>query len=238
MRVEVIETEAKFVDQVVAKSVDLTGCQALGSVVAGAILKAAAVEHVVERRGQEIGVFAVTVAGEEIIFVANGVVDANVKFVFGFAAFRSSQVVSTGQTGIGRGEQISQFLAKRIDCGVRASIAGELVGRLSGGSGTDGGAARSAIEGRTGLGHGRIENFPLIRLVAAAVEHTWDGIAELEKRGEISANFGGGGNRGQLRQCLPYAEAFVIPEEKQFVPLDGSTQRKAELVLLVRLAAE
>jgi hypothetical protein len=86
MGVEVIEAEAKFVDQVVAKCVELAGRQALGGVVAVAILKAAAVEHVVERGGKEIAVVAVTVASEKIILVGSGVVDANVELVLGFAA--------------------------------------------------------------------------------------------------------------------------------------------------------
>ena len=65
-----IEAETKFVDQVVPKSVDLAGRQTLGRVVAGAILKAATVEHIVEGGGQESAVIAITVAGEKIILAA------------------------------------------------------------------------------------------------------------------------------------------------------------------------
>jgi hypothetical protein len=50
---QTIEAEAKFVDEVVANTVDLAGSQALGCVVAVAILKPAAVERVAEGRGQE-----------------------------------------------------------------------------------------------------------------------------------------------------------------------------------------
>ncbi len=120
-----IEAEAKFVDQVVAKCVDLTGRQALGCVVAVAILKAAAIEHVVEGRGQEITVVAVAEAGEKIIFFADGVVDANVELVLRFAAFGIGEVVAGGlqstDVDIGRGKQISQFLPERIDRGIRAT---------------------------------------------------------------------------------------------------------------------
>ena len=44
-----IEAETKFVDQVVAKRMDLAGRQTLRRIVAVAILKAASVEHVLER---------------------------------------------------------------------------------------------------------------------------------------------------------------------------------------------
>ena len=91
VRIEVIEAKAKFVDQVVAKSVDLAGGQALGCVLAVAILKAATVEHVVEGRGKEITVVAVAEASEEIIFLADGVVDANVELVLRFVRFGSAR---------------------------------------------------------------------------------------------------------------------------------------------------
>ena len=41
-----------------------------------------------------------------------------------------------------------------------------------------------------------------------------------------------------MRQCLANAQALVISEKEQFVLDDGPAQRKAELVLLVRLLTE
>jgi len=65
---QTIETEAEFVDEVVIKTVNLAGSQALCRVLAVAVLKAAAIERVVEGRGQEGAVVAVAEAGEEIVF--------------------------------------------------------------------------------------------------------------------------------------------------------------------------
>jgi len=48
MRAQVIEAEAKFVDQIIAKRMDFTGGQPFGGVVAVAILKAAAIEYIAE----------------------------------------------------------------------------------------------------------------------------------------------------------------------------------------------
>ncbi len=111
-----IEAEAKFVDQVVAEGVELAGSEALGGVVAVAILKAAAVENVIEGRGKEVAVVAVTEAGEKIILCADGLVDANIELVFSFAAFGIGQVVAGGEQSadidIGRGKQIGQFLGR------------------------------------------------------------------------------------------------------------------------------
>ncbi len=104
MRVEVIEAEAKFIDQIVVKSMDFAGCKALGCVVAIAILKAATVKHIVEWRGKKITVVAITVADKEIILFANCVVDANIELVFGLAAFRICQVIAAGQSAIRSGK--------------------------------------------------------------------------------------------------------------------------------------
>ncbi len=60
----------------------------------------------------------------------------------------------------------------------------------------------------------------------------------VEKRGKISANLGWRGNCGQLRQRLANAQAFVVSEKEHLVLDDGPAERKAELVLLVRLLTE
>ncbi len=108
MRTQVIETEAEFVDQIIAKCMDLTGGQALRCVVAGAILKTTAVEHVAEWRRKKVTVVAVTEAGEKIIFGADGLVDANVELVFRLAAFRIREVIARGKkstnVNVGRGK--------------------------------------------------------------------------------------------------------------------------------------
>ena len=102
-----IEAEAKFVDQVVAERVDLAGRQSLGKILAVAILKAAAVEVVIERRGQEITVVAVTEAGEKIIFGADGVVVANIELVLRFRAFGiGKESIGTERWVIGRGKSV------------------------------------------------------------------------------------------------------------------------------------
>src|ERR1700687_578255 len=121
MRIEVIEAETKFVDQVVSKGVGLAGSEALGGVGAVAVLKAAAVEHVVERRGQEIAVFAITVAGKKIVLLADGVVAANVELVLRFAAlWIGKESLGAELRRIGRGKQISQLAAQRIDAAIGA----------------------------------------------------------------------------------------------------------------------
>ena len=76
---------------------DLTRRETLGNIIAVTILEAATVEHVVEWRGQEIGVVAIAVTGKEIVFIVEGVVDANIELIFSFAALRIGQIVSTRQ---------------------------------------------------------------------------------------------------------------------------------------------
>ena len=60
------------------------------------IPKAATVERIAEGRGQEIIVVAVAVAGEKIIFVANGVVPTNVELVLRIAALGVGTEVACG----------------------------------------------------------------------------------------------------------------------------------------------
>ena len=48
VRIKMIETETKFVDQIVAESMDLACGESLGNIVAVTVLKAAAIEPVVE----------------------------------------------------------------------------------------------------------------------------------------------------------------------------------------------
>ena len=116
VRVQVVVAEAEFVDQVIAKSVDLTGGQAPGRVIAVAILKAAAVQHVVERRGQKKAVVAITEAGEKIVLSADGVVDADVELVFGFAALGiGKEGLEAELRSIGRGKQRRQTRRQRIN---------------------------------------------------------------------------------------------------------------------------
>ena len=239
MGVEVIEAETKFVHQVVAKSVDLAGRQALGCVVAVAILKAATVEHVVERRGQEITVVAVTVAGEKIILVAEwcGRCECRICFLFRCVPDRPGSCRRAECVLGGAGNKFaSSWASGSIAVFVPLLPVNLLVGCPVAG-GADGDAAGSAVVRRISLRQGRIKDLSLVSRVAAAVEHARRcGLLSLEKRGEISANFGWRGNRGQLRQRLANAQAFVVSEKEQFVLDDGPAQRKAELVLLVRLA--
>ena len=122
----------------------------------------------------------------------------------------------------------------------RATRVGEFVGRgpgVVGAGGADGETAGSAIVWRTSLRLGRIKDLSLVSRVAVAVDDAGDRLYG-EKRGEIAANLGWRGNRGQLRQCLANTEAFVVSEKEQFVLDDGPAQRKAELVLLVGLLTE
>src|ERR1700678_747228 len=217
---EVVETETKFVDQVIAKTMDLARSQPLGGVVAVAILKTPTIEHVIKGRWEEVAVIAVAEAGKEIIFVADGLVDANVKLIFRLAALGIREVVATGQRGIRRGEEISQLLAQGIDTRRgrrtrqrRADGPRENVGRHSAGCGTDGNAARSAVKRRIGLCLVWIENLTRIGRIAAAIQETCRG-GRIEKRGEIPANLGRRGNGGQLRQRLANPKAFVVSEKE------------------------
>ena len=102
---------------------DLTGGQALSDVFAIAILKAATVEHiVVEGRGQEITVVAITVAGEKIVLVANRVVNADVEFVLRLTPFGiGKESLGAELSGIGAGNKFGQFRAERIDAAVGAT---------------------------------------------------------------------------------------------------------------------
>ena len=100
-----IEAETKFIDEGVAKSVELAGREALGYVVAVAILKPAAVEHVAEGRGQKSTVVAVAEAGEKIVFAADGVVEASVELVLRFRAFGvAKKIVAAALGGVGDGK--------------------------------------------------------------------------------------------------------------------------------------
>ena len=126
-----IEAEAKFIDQVVAKRVDFARRQPLGGVVAIAILKAAAIEDVLEGGGKEVIVVAVTEPYEKIVFVVHDLVNTNIKLVFCFTALGIRQEVSTGQSQVRgrRGKKIGQLLRQRIDgragaAGVRKFVGG------------------------------------------------------------------------------------------------------------------
>src|SRR5258708_37903586 len=95
----------------------------------------------------------------------------------------------------------------------------------------------------------RIEDLAYVCRVATAVNRvlaggvairidSWCRSRRVENRGEVSANLILCGNRGELWQPLANAQAFVVSEKERFVLDDGPTQRKSELVLLVRLLAE
>src|ERR1700686_1393980 len=60
----------------------------------------------------------------------------------------------------------------------------------------------------------------------------------VENRGEVSANLVRRWNRGELRQPLSNAQAFVVSEKEGFVLDDGPTQSKSKLILFVRLLTE
>src|SRR5580704_18952463 len=95
----------------------------------------------------------------------------------------------------------------------------------------------------------RVEDLARVCRVAVAVESIlvgWVAIdidrfcwcGRVENRGEVSAYLIRGGNRGQLRQRLANAQAFVVSEKERLILDDRSAQRKAELILLVRLLTE
>ena len=200
-----IEAEAKFVDQVVAKSVDLAGSQALGGVVAVAILKAAAVEHVVEGRGQEVAVVAVAEAGEKIILVADGLVDANIELVLGFAALRDrpDNCHRAELVLLGAGNKFaSSWPSGSIGVLVPLLPVNLLVGCPAGAVVPMGTLQGPPLKAELLLRQARIKNLSLISRVAVAVERRLSRIVGLlslrEKRGEISANFGRRGNGGQV----------------------------------------
>src|SRR5271166_307380 len=88
VRVQVVETEAEFVDQIRAKRVNLAGRQAARGVLAVPVLKAPAIEHVIKRRGQEVFGVSITEAGEEIVFLTYRLVDADIELVICFASLR------------------------------------------------------------------------------------------------------------------------------------------------------
>src|SRR5260370_31732504 len=110
---------------------DFAGGQATRGILAITVLEAATIEKVLKGGGKEIAVNTVTEAGEEIVLFAEGVVNANVELVVGLIPFRIGEKVATRKTSVGRGKQIRQFLAERIDGSIRAAVAGEDVGRQS-----------------------------------------------------------------------------------------------------------
>src|SRR5262249_37408803 len=85
VRVQVVVAKPKFVDQVVAKSMHLARRQAPGGILTEPILKASAIEHVVEWRRQEERILAITEAAKQIVISAEDVIDADVKFILSFA---------------------------------------------------------------------------------------------------------------------------------------------------------
>ena len=104
MGIQIIEAEAKFVDQIIAKGMDFAGREAIGCVVAVSVLKAAAIKDILEGRRLEVTVIAVAVADEGVVFLAEGVVAANIELVLGFSA-------------LGVGKKRLQAEARVIGCG-------------------------------------------------------------------------------------------------------------------------
>ncbi len=73
---------------------DFARGQTAGRILAVAILEGAAVECIVEWRGQEIVGHAVAEACEEIVPRTESLVDADVELVVGFASFEIGKVIA------------------------------------------------------------------------------------------------------------------------------------------------
>src|SRR5208337_5369932 len=80
-----------------------------------AVSKTAAVERVAERRWDEAGLVLVAEAAEEVVFLGEGLIDANVEIVAVFAFLGVGQVVAASQVDVRRRIQRRQAGRQRID---------------------------------------------------------------------------------------------------------------------------
>src|SRR5579859_2641370 len=246
-----VEAKARLINQLGPESVHFARCQTAGIVLAIAVLKAAAIEHGLERRGQEIVGVAEAEAREEVIFLTECLVDADIEPVVGFTPLRFGEEVST------RAQRRRKVGTRRREVSVGDEVGGDAIELESGIPGirpndigryaANHGRGRSAA-GSTGVRRGgsylpRVEDLAVVRRVSEAINNTGHGPCVAgrivrEKRGKISACLGCSWNGCELRECLADARALVVSEKERLVLYDRATEGESKLVLLVRHLAE
>src|SRR5208337_1017152 len=235
MRVQSVEAKAQLVDQAGTETVDLAGRQAAGVVLAVAIRKAAAIEHGLKRRGQEIAGVAKTEAHKEIVLLAESLVQANIEPVAPLALLRIRlEVVDIVKGDIGPGEvAVSDEACGDLVLEIRRNDIGWPVGRITAYVAADRSAAGIPCLPR-------IENLAVICWVAGAIENSWNRpraarVIIRQKLRKVPASLMRTRNLHQLRKRMAETIALIVSEKERLVLHDGPAEGKAKLVLLVGL---
>src|SRR6476660_5069304 len=244
MRINAVISQAEFIDEIRRKSVNFADGRAAIRIVLVSGRKATAIQEIREWARSEDGLILVTETDEEVVAGGKSVINADIKVVLIKVLFGGYVVVvpanvESRQRG---GEQRSQPRGYRIDGTSGNHVRGHAA---SGGCHRKSAHAIGEITARSdGLRQVRIENFPLVGLVAAAVENVqsadrinnWR--VQIQEAREITGQLFGPGKQQKLWPRLPDAQAFVVDKEERTVLDDRPAEGSAVLVLLIRLPPE